>query len=71
MDRCPYCGSTVGLFSKEMVRYSQYYKFDGEPDGYSEFDTVKVRKTTPLYCISCEKRITTYQKLEELNHEME
>lgn len=71
MDRCPYCGSTTGLFCKEIARYSQFYKFNGEPDGYSELDIVVRRKSTPLYCCFCEKKVTTLEKLEELNREME
>lgn len=65
MDKCPYCGSGDGLFSKELTRYEQYYKFDGEPDGYSEFDNIVRRKSTPLYCICCGKRVTTLEKIGE------
>ena len=63
MDKCPYCGSEDGLFSKELTRYEQYYKFNGEPDGYSEFDNIIRRKSTPLYCVKCYRRITTLEKL--------
>lgn len=64
MNECPYCGSNAGLFSKETGKYDQYYKFDGEPAGYSDIDRIIRRKTTPLYCIYCGKRVTTLEKLE-------
>lgn len=65
MDKCPHCGSDAGLFSKETARYEQYYKFNGEPNGYSDLDRVCTRKTTPLYCVYCGRRVTTLEKLEE------
>lgn len=67
IDRCPFCGSNSGLYSKETARYDQFYTYEGEPDGYSDISNTAVRKTTPLYCIYCDKRVTTLEKLEELN----
>lgn len=67
IEKCPHCGEEYGLFSKEYVQYEQYYTFEGEVDGYSEFKQLSCsmnRKTTPLYCCRCEKKVTT---LEELN----
>lgn len=63
MDKCPYCGSEMGLFSKEVGRFDQYYRFNGEPGGYSDLDVVCRRKSTPLYCIKCRKRVTTLQEI--------
>ena len=66
IERCPYCGSDYGLFSRECVTYDQYYKFSGEPDGYGDSDTygfTNSRKTRPLYCIKCGKKVTTLEKL--------
>ena len=68
IKQCPYCGSRIGLFSKEYVSYQQYYRFDGKEDGYGEFTmtgTSLKRKTTPLYCIDCEKQITTLERLKQ------
>lgn len=62
---CPHCGENLGLFSKETAKYDQYYKFDGSQDGYSEFHSIAIRATTPLYCVHCEKRVTTLEKLME------
>ena len=67
IEKCPHCNGKYGLFSKEYVSYEQYYTYDGECDGYSEFKqtgTSISRKSTPLYCLKCEKKVTT---LEELN----
>lgn len=66
LDCCPHCGSTDGLFSRECVTYDQYYKFNGEPAGYSDSDTygfTNNRKSRPLYCTKCRKRVTTLAKL--------
>lgn len=63
---CPFCGDDLALYSIETVSYPQYYTLDGEPDGYGEFSQIgssNRRKTTPLYCINCEKRITTLEEL--------
>ncbi len=63
MDKCPYCESKMGLFSKEVGRFDQYYGFNGEPSGYSDLDVVCRRKSTPLYCKKCGKRVTTLQEI--------
>ena len=64
MDKCPYCGGDSGLYSKErQYEFDQYYRFDGEPDGYSELSSRVYRKTIPLYCQDCNKYIGKYDKL--------
>lgn len=63
IECCPHCGSRNGLYSKECVRYVQFYKWDGEPDGYSEFDSIRYRKSVPLYCSKCNKRVGVAEKL--------
>ena len=65
MDCCPYCGSRGGLYSKEIARYAQFYTFNGEEDGFSDLDTVVKRKTTPLYCVCCDKRVAVLEKLQK------
>ena len=65
IEKCPHCGAKTGLFSKEYVSYEQYYTLDGDCDGYSEFKQLPCsmnRKTTPLYCLNCEKKVTTLEK---------
>ena len=65
IDKCPHCGSASGLYSKEYVYFNQYYQFDGEADGYSDFTTLKARKRVPLYCCSCNKFVIDHKKLLE------
>lgn len=65
MKACPHCGSNIGLYSKELARYDQYYKFTGEPDGFSDLCSIVKRKTTPLYCYVCDRKVTTWEKLVE------
>ena len=65
MDKCPHCGSNYGLYSKEHVTFEQYYGFDGEEDGYSEFHYINKRRSTPLYCMDCHKRVITHEQLLE------
>ena len=66
IEHCPYCGSEDGLFSRECVTYDQFYKFNGEAAGYSDSDTygfTNKRKSRPLYCLKCCKKVTTLEKL--------
>ena len=63
IDKCPHCGSTNGLFAKEYVSYLQYYTYFGEADGYGDFSHTDRRISTPLYCVDCERKITTLEKL--------
>lgn len=65
MTCCPHCGSTDGLYSKETAKYHQYYTLDGTPNGYSDHDYLLHRGQTVLYCIACDKKVTTLEKLEE------
>ena len=65
MESCPYCGAKTGLYSKETASFDQFYTFDGEMDGYSDLRIKSYRKTTPLYCLHCDKKVTTLEKLEE------
>lgn len=65
---CPHCGETLYLFSIEHARYTQYYTADGEPDGYGELDQIGTslkRKSTPVYCQNCERRVGTLERILE------
>ena len=63
---CPHCGSTYGMYSKEYFYGEEYYRFpDGEHEGHSELSDISKRKSRPLYCIDCNKRITTLERLIE------
>lgn len=63
MDKCPFCGDTWGLYSIHTTKFEQYYNFKGEGTGHSEPDDVTKRKSLPLYCMNCNKKITTFEKL--------
>ena len=63
MDRCPHCGSDYGLYTKEYVTFDQYYKFDGEPDGYGELAPVYYRKDAKVYCCECDKCVGMASKI--------
>jgi len=63
IKQCPFCGSTAGLYSKEIVKYEQYYGYDGEPIGCSDNYDMTRRKSTPLYCQDCNKKIGTYENM--------
>ena len=65
MNKCPHCGSDLGVYSKEYVRYAQFYDWDGEPDSYSDPEDLRYRKTTPVYCIKCDKYVCKLKKLME------
>lgn len=66
IKQCPHCGAENGLYSKEYVHYEQYYTFDGESDGFGELSQLQKRKSTPLYCSACEKKVTTLEKLQDV-----
>lgn len=64
IERCPHCGSKMGMYSKEYLYGEEFYTFPyGESDGYSELSYINRRKSRPLYCRNCNKRITTLEKL--------
>lgn len=65
MKCCPFCGSGEGLFSNERVRYVQYYTFGGAETDAGEFVSENRRKSTPVYCIHCGRRVATMEKLME------
>lgn len=60
ITHCPHCGSNSGLYSA--FTGVQYYKFNGEPDGYDE---TMGREGKTLRCRACQRivcRISTLKK---------
>ena len=53
MDRCPYCGSTRGVFTTFIGM--QYYSWNGEEDGYS---TDESNESSFAKCVSCGRRVS-------------
>lgn len=62
MDRCKYCGSDSGYYTKDYIqgpaRY--YHAFDGSDldnkiDNSSYYDGVTIKEGKYAYCIECDK----------------
>lgn len=64
--KCPVCGSNDGFYSKEYVTYCQMYDENGECTHFGDMINVSKRKSIPLYCIDCNKRVTTLDKLKNI-----
>lgn len=60
---CPYCGSNYGLYSTNRVIIDYYYDFDGNYVGKSDEQPIVRRKTEPLYCQVCNKKVGVKHKL--------
>ena len=60
VDKCPYCGSDDGYYTKEQVRGSIYYhfNFDGsEADNESMYNLLTYAGGKYAYCAHCNKRL--------------
>lgn len=53
MNKCPYCGSDKGVFTT--FTGTQYYKWNGETNGYSDFAETESKFAR---CISCNRKIS-------------
>ena len=54
MDKCPNCGSTLGVY--KTYTGVQYYDFDGNDAGY--YADVPENQKTFARCIKCQKKIS-------------
>nr|DAQ91602.1 MAG TPA: RNA polymerase I-like protein [Caudoviricetes sp.] len=63
LTKCPYCGSASGLCNGFKVTGTDYYKFNGMPDG--EDITGPYRHNKYMTCVDCGKRIMTYEEFAE------
>lgn len=59
MDKCPYCGSDKGVYTK-FVGF-QYYLWNGEPQGYSDGEN----ESMYAKCVNCNRRISLKRILNE------
>lgn len=60
IDRCPYCGSKDGYYTKEQVKGSvRYnYNFDGsEAENGEMYDYLSYSGGKYAYCLHCDKRL--------------
>ena len=55
MNSCPKCGGTNGYFDKNIVKFQQFFSFDGVPLDASEMQHVKGGQQK--FCADCFKRI--------------
>lgn len=60
VDRCPYCGSDYGYYTKQQahgpVRYN--YEFDGsESDNGEMYNCLSYTGGKYAYCAHCDKRL--------------
>lgn len=63
MIKCPYCGSSDGLYNDFNVSGREFYKFNGKEDG--EDITSMYRHNKYMKCIDCNKNIMTYEEFAE------
>lgn len=63
ITKCLYCGSASGLSNGFRVIGTDYYKFNGMPDG--EDITGPYRHNKYMTCVDCGKRIMTYEEFAE------
>lgn len=61
MQRCPYCGSEVGVFTTYTGR--QFYSWDGEPAGYNA--DVPENQHKFARCLNCERKVKLSRLAEE------
>jgi len=64
---CPRCGNNKSFYSIHYCVVEQYYNGDGEEDGCSDVcDSLNYnmrRKSTPIYCLYCKKKVSTEEIL--------
>lgn len=60
MDKCPYCNSKEGYYTKIQVKGSMIYRYnyDGsEADNGDMYDGLTYTSGKCAYCLSCDKRL--------------
>lgn len=63
ITKCPYCGSSDGLYNDFNVSGREFYKFNGKEDG--EDITSLYRHNKYMVCVNCRKRIMTYEEFSQ------
>lgn len=55
-ERCPHCGGTNGVHTKEIVDYKSFYDWDGT---YSSGEhNRQIRGGNAYYCCDCGRNVT-------------
>lgn len=65
MDRCPHCGSDLGVYKTYTGK--QYYGFDGEDAGF--YADVPENQKVFARCIHCDKKISLVRIKKEWREE--
>ncbi len=66
IDKCPYCGSDEGFYTKDYVVGSTVYRhnFDGsEAENGEYYEGVTHKQGKHAYCSSCHKRLFPMSEL--------
>lgn len=61
-DCCPHCGGKWGLITKETVKFTRNYDWDGTYDSGDVGDKVSGGKN--VYCAECMKDVTALVTIE-------
>jgi len=67
IDKCPYCGSESGYFTKDYIHGSTYYyhNFDGTGTYNGEmYDSMMHVQGKIAYCIDCGRRLFKMSEIE-------
>lgn len=60
IDRCPYCGSNYGYYTKDRISGPVWYNqnFDGsEADNWEMYESTNITPGKWAYCRNCGKRL--------------
>lgn len=60
IDKCPYCGSDIGYYTKERVHGSVHYNYnyDGsEADNGEMYDMLTYSGGKYAYCLNCDRQL--------------
>lgn len=70
IDRCPYCGSNAGFFTKEQIHGNVYmnFRYDGkEAENGDLYENTRTTGGEIAYCLNCKKKLFKMSEL-EANH---
>jgi len=72
IDKCPYCGSDWGYYTKDYICGSTWYRcnYDGsEADNGDMYDILTHRAGKVAYCQNCNHRLFKISDLKEATNE--
>lgn len=66
IEKCPYCGSSEGYYTKEQIRGNVYmnFNFDGaEAENGDLYENTTTTGGKIAYCLNCNKRLFKMSEL--------